>query len=168
MVAKICLHCFCATTHTAKHRCCECEEISAIYRQCIEIYRWRELYGLTPSVQLKESHTNDGSDHTCFNVFSPHITILWTPIVSQNAAGVIRAGPFPMAGIPLLVAGAMEACWNPFFEQKVGDSLWHGGYGISLCHKEISGASTLWQGNPCVHSYFQPPPVAGFIQVWSP
>ena len=25
--------------HTTKQLCCECKEISAIYRQCIEIYR---------------------------------------------------------------------------------------------------------------------------------
>ena len=32
--------------HTTKQHCCECEEISAIYRQCSEIYRWRTLYDL--------------------------------------------------------------------------------------------------------------------------
>ena len=39
MVAKICSHYFGALTHTAKHCCCECKEIFAICRQCIEIYR---------------------------------------------------------------------------------------------------------------------------------
>ena len=44
-VAKICWHCICAPTHTAKNCCWECEEISSFYRQCVEIYRCRKLYG---------------------------------------------------------------------------------------------------------------------------
>ena len=45
MVAKLCAHCFFATTYTAEQRCCECDEISAIYRHCFEIYRWVRMYG---------------------------------------------------------------------------------------------------------------------------
>ena len=56
MVAKICSHCFFATTHTVKHWCCECDEILAIYRQCIEICRWRKLYGVS-SKTLQGSKT---------------------------------------------------------------------------------------------------------------
>ena len=39
-VAKICAHCFFATPILSEQRCCECDEISSIYRQCFEIYRW--------------------------------------------------------------------------------------------------------------------------------
>ena len=35
---------FFATTYTAEQRCCGCDEILAIYRQCFEIYRWVRMY----------------------------------------------------------------------------------------------------------------------------
>ena len=38
-VSKICSHCFSPQKQTVKHCCCLCNEISAIYRQCFEIYR---------------------------------------------------------------------------------------------------------------------------------
>ena len=52
-VAKICTQCFLATTNTAEQRCCEYDEILAIYRQCFEIYRWVRMYGWMSQVKSK-------------------------------------------------------------------------------------------------------------------
>ena len=75
-VTKICLHCFSPQQNTLKRHCFVCDEISLIYRQCFEIYRWIELYeyksvfikhmiAVLHSVLLTDLRTQLGTTDVC-------------------------------------------------------------------------------------------------------
>ena len=75
-VAKICSHCFFATTtHTTKQHCCECEEISAIYRQCSEIYRWIRLYVQNSFLLLAEWSNHNLEVRSCYQYSQVYLAI---------------------------------------------------------------------------------------------